>query len=226
MPGDPTLADVIREHLRAGLATVHTSLPAVVVAYDPALQRATVQPTIRARVDDPTLGVERPTLAPPPPLPNLPVVWPSGAAGTWALTGPLSPGDPVTVVVQERSTDEWRHTGVTAPVGAPVDARRWDLTDAVVVPGGRVFVPGPAGPLPATAYDPAAVVLSGATVKLGSSSATDAVALATLVLAELQKIQAAIAIWTPVPNDGGASLKAVFSGITFVSPAATLVRAL
>lgn len=139
---------MIREYVRAGLGVVHTAVPAVIVAYEPATQRASVQLVIHPRVDDPLLDVERPTATLPLPIANLPVLWPSGggAPGTplrWGITGMLVPGDPVTLLVIERSTDEWRTTG--APVNVAQDARRFDLSDAVVIPGGRSFNPAAPG---------------------------------------------------------------------------------
>jgi hypothetical protein len=164
----PSLEDLLSEWLRAGLAQVHTSFPATVVVYDPVLQRATVQPTIRNRVDDIDLGIERPEVTPPAPIPNVPIVWPSGA--TWSLHAPLVPGDPVTVLVAERSTDEWRTAG--SPDTIPASGRRFNLSDAVAFPGGRTFGPNPVtGPIGAAAVDPAAAVLAGALVKLGGGPA-------------------------------------------------------
>lgn len=55
--------------------------------------------------------------------------------------------------------------------------------------------------------DIVAVPAAGREVRLGSGSASDPPALAS----ELEAIKTAIDTWVPVPNDGGASLKAVFS---------------
>jgi len=167
---DPSLEDLLREAVRAGIAKVHTSFPATVVTYNPVLNSATVQPALHARVDDVLLDQERPDPAPPPQIPNVPVMWPSGggAASPWSIHGPLAPGDPVTVFVAERSTDEWRTLG--APTNIPFDARRFDLSDAVCYPGGRAL--GPTNPLTAplspTAVDAIALVLAGTLVKLGA----------------------------------------------------------
>tara|TARA_R110000824_G_scaffold30668_9_gene100641 strand:+ start:1996 stop:2688 length:693 start_codon:yes stop_codon:yes gene_type:complete len=168
---EPTLADVLRESVRAGIAKIHTSFPATVVAYDPTTQTADIQPALHSRIDDVLLDIERPDAAPPPQLSGVPVVWPSGggAGPAWSLHGPLTPGDPVTVVVAERSTDEWCTLG--APTNIPLDARRFDLSDAVCYPGGRSTNPGGSpltAPIAVTATDPAAVVLAGALVKFGA----------------------------------------------------------
>jgi len=192
---EPTWEEIIAEAVRAGVAKVHTSMPAVVVAYDPTTQSASVQPVLVGRVADTLLDRERPDVAPPPPLHNVPIVWPSGA--TWSLHGPLVPGDPVTLVIAERSTDEWRTLGSTAGV-VPLDARRFDLSDAVAIPGGRTFAAaGTAAPLGATAVDPAAVVLAGALVKLGSGpGATEPLMLGATFLSQLGTFLAAVALDT------------------------------
>lgn len=187
-PDTPALEDVIREFVRAGCAKVHTTIPGTVVAYDPILQRATVQLSIRQRRADPLLDIERPALLPTPPIPNVPVVWPSGSqvVGGWSIHGPLVTGDPVTVVFAERSTDEWRTTG--APDNVPLHARRHAYTDAIAIPGGRAFNPAvvPTAPLSVDAAQLAAVVISvglPTTLKLGGGLAVDAVIKGTTFIA-------------------------------------------
>lgn len=186
---EPTLEDVIREFVRAGTAKMRISFPATVVVYDPVTQTATIQPALHSRVDDVLLDVERPEATPPPQLSGVPVVWPSGggAASPWSVHGPLAPGDPVTVLVAERSTDEWRALG--APTNVPQDARRFDVSDAVCYPGGRCTNPGGPNPLTTplapTAVDPAALVLAGLLVKLGGAAAVDQALKGTIFEADL-----------------------------------------
>lgn len=63
------------------------------------------------------------------------------------------------------------------------------------------------------------VVTTSGQIKLGSAAASSSPALAS----ELADLKARIAAWTPVPNDGGASLKtAVFS--SWPVPGATKVK--
>lgn len=177
----PSEADVIRAFVRAGIAQIHVSLPATVVTYDPTTQKATVQVAIRPRVDDTITGTERPALEPTAPIPNIPVLWPSSSQGS--LTFGLLPGDPVTLLVQERSTDEWRTTGL--PDNAPLDSRRFNLSDAIVLPGGRSFNPaaGLTAPLTVGAeVDALGATVVGSTVpvagvKLGSAAAVNSAVL-------------------------------------------------
>jgi hypothetical protein len=180
----PTDADVIAAFVRVGCARIHTLIPAIVVAYDPTLQKCDVQPVIRPRVDDPLLGTERPAFEPLLPIPNLPVVWPSGQG---ASTFGLLPGMPVVVVVAERSTDEWRTIGAIDNI--PLDARRFDLSDGYVWPGGHSFNPaaGLLAPLTVGVEIDAAgahVVSSSipaAGVKLGSAAAVNSVILGEIL---------------------------------------------
>lgn len=218
MSDAPEWEDIIREAIRAGLGGVHVSLPAVVVAYNPALQQATVKPIVHERFKDVRTGLEIPNPAPPLPIPNLPVVWPSGMGGTVGLTHGLAPGDPVTLLVGDRSTDEWRATG--APDVLPLDGRRFDLSDAVVIPGGRAFVPGPTGPLPPTAYDAAgAPVLSGTPatpVKLGSSLAVDGALKGTLFEANLATFLAGLTTFLTACSTATSAPQVAAAAVTFL----------
>lgn len=193
---DPPLQDVIASWVAAGLGDVHTALPAVIVTYNQVLQSATVQPVIRQRVDDPVLDIQRPDLTPIPPISNVPIVWPSGA--TWSDTAPLVPGDPVTLLFVERSTDEWRSTGLVDNI--PQDARRFDISDAVAIPGGRSLNPasGTTSPLGATKVDPVARVIGTSVpggIKLGSNVAIDAALKGTLFEADLLTYMVAMEIF-------------------------------
>ena len=186
----PELEDVIESFVERGIARLHAAIPAVVTVYDPATQRAQCQPVLLKRIVEPATGVEIPSPNPSPSTPFLPVQWPSGgrAGGpasppTWGLTGPLNPGDPVTLLVRSRSCDEWQSAGV--PVVFPTDPRSWAIQDAVVLPGHAALT----GALPATAVDPVSMVLFGtpaSPVKLGTNIAVDGVLKGTAFLAALK----------------------------------------
>lgn len=134
-------------------ARIHTSLPAIVRSYDSATQTAEVQLAVQLRGND------------VPPLADVPVAWPGGAAGFVHV--PLAAGDTVLVVFTEEDHSGWWSTG---SVSAPRVLARHGL-HAVAIPGLR----------PATA--PLAVtgghvtVAAAGAVHLGSDSASDAVAL-------------------------------------------------
>lgn len=167
----PTLEELLRLTQAATLGRIHTITPAVIVAYDPVKQRATVQPTIRIPRTNPETGAREFNKVDV--ISNCPVLWPSG--GGFSITFPLAIGDPVTLLIAERSTDEYRATG--AQDVSPQDARRFDWTDALVLPAWRPF----ADPLPPTGYDPSAMVLSASVVKVGDNTAFDPVVLQSLL---------------------------------------------
>ncbi len=207
----PSEAETIREIVRSEIARLHTSIPAVVLSYDRATQRATVQPVVRFSRRDAETGERITYLAPP--VANRPVVWPS--SGTVSLTWDLSNGDPCVLVFSERSLDEWLTTGERD--NEPQDPRRHHLSDAVVFPGGRSF----ADALPAAAYAAGATVLRGADIRLGSSAATDAVSLSSLVASNLNALAAAFDAWVPAPGDGGTALKTLLTTLRSTWPTST-----
>lgn len=179
MPANPTtLAEVIRAHTIRHLALLETAMPGRVTAWDRTAQEATIQPLIQGtRVDAVT---EERTHYSLPSVPGVPVFTLGGASGS--LSVDLSIGDTGLMIFCSRDLDTWLTSGADPAV--PQDPRRHDLTDAVFLPGLRPF----SAPLGASGYASGAVVLAGADVRLGASTATDFVALASLVKAELDAI--------------------------------------
>ena len=198
IPSDvPELEDVIAAFVTSGLAQLHAAIPAIVVAYDPVTQRASCQPTVRKRVTSLLTGEPSPALIPSPPTPPLPVQWPAGGGpvATWGITGPLLPGDPVTLLVRSRSCDEWQATG--APDNVALDPRRWAIQDAVVIPGARPLTQV----LPPTAVDPLSLVLYGTPatpVKLGSNLAVDNAVCGTTLAAAASTLATSVSSATAV----------------------------
>lgn len=182
------LGGLLAETVAFVRGSIATGIPATVLSYDPANQTITAKPTVSGRRQDPDTGALVPF--PLPAIPNVPVAFPSstGFAHTW----PLSPGDTVYLMFADSSLDEWKSTG--SADNLPADPRRFDLTDAVAIPGVRPLVK----PIPATGYSSVAMVLEGADIRMGSSAATDFVALASKVLAELNKIKAIFDVHTHV----------------------------
>lgn len=193
-----TQAEALREAIEGRVAMIHTGLAAKVISYDRATQKATVQPVVRFRRIDP--DTDELVEYTPPPIPGVPVAFPSTSAGS--LTFDISAGDLGWLTFGERSHADWLATG-TEDV-APQDVRRHALSDAVFLPGVRPF----SDPLPAAAYASGAVVLRGDDVRLGDSTATDFVALASLVLSELQSIKAAYDSHTHAGVTAGAGVTA------------------
>jgi hypothetical protein len=187
---------------------IHVSLPGIVTEYDSTTQVATVQLAIQLKGQD----GEYESL---PPIAEVPVLWPGAAAGF--LHVPLVAGDAVLVVFSEEDYSGWYETG---SVSAPVVQARHDL-HAVAIPGLRRRGQG------FSATGGHVTVASTGNLHLGSDAATAAVALAPAVTSQLADLKTAINGWVPVPNDGGAALKAALSSWLASSSAvaATKVRA-
>lgn len=209
----PTFADVLQEALNARLANVHTSIPAVIHTYDQTTQTAQVRINIRfARREDGVL-----LRYSPPILSNVPVAWPS--ASSYSITYPLAAGDTGLLIFSERSLDEWKQAKQSDEV-EPAMLRRFHLSDAVFLPQGR----SPAEALGAEALASGALVVRGTEVRLGDSTATSFVALATLVATELNALRAELILHTH-PTGIGPSGPAIGIGPTSGSVASTKVKA-
>ena len=113
--------EVIDRIIADSRASLHTSFPARVLAYDVNAQTVDVRPALLREVpsDDPELpwGFER-----LPDLLNVQMMWPR--AGGFVITFPLAVGDWVLVLCAEQSTNLWRtraqapsHPGLVDPHG-------------------------------------------------------------------------------------------------------------
>lgn len=177
----PELAAIMRAAVGEAIAKIHTSMPAKIVSYDRATQRAVVQPAIQGKYRDPVteevVNVELPQIA------RVPVAFPSAAG--FSITWDLSAGDPVTLIFAERSLDEWLTTGNGSNEAA--DPRRFDLSDAIAIPGGRSF----ADAIPPAGVESGTMVIRAPLIKLGSASASKWIALADDVKTRLNAIESA-----------------------------------
>jgi hypothetical protein len=191
MPYAVELIEILQQAFRGEREDIHTALPGKVVTYDPQTQLADIQLMIKRPVFDDTdtrqMGESFPI------LPSVPVRWPQ--AGGYAFVLPMQPGDFVWVEFSESGTGEFRSTGqesepfdvsrhtITHPYcspGAPPDVAA--MTDTAVQTGERVVI-GQLG----TEFQ---VQIGAAVIALGAG-ATDFVALASLVMARLNRLQAA-----------------------------------
>lgn len=209
----PTAADLLSAASASATAKMRTAEPGLISSYDSATQRATVTLGMAVRVRKPD-GSE--VHEAPITVPNVPIAWPR--AGGYSLTFPLAAGDEVLLVFSGRSLDEWKLGTARAGVEAS-SPRRFAVQDAVAYP-----TVAAAAPLPSTALDAAALVLAGALVKLGDSTASDFVALASLVLAELNALRAEIIFHTHATGVGPTG-PAIGVGATSNSVAASKVKA-
>lgn len=140
-------SDTLEQTVERLLSDVNTTVPGTIVSYDAGRNRAVVRPSLPKRLAD---GTELPA----PDVHEVPVQWMTAAGGV-RFTFPVRAGDTVTLHFAQRSLDEW----LNGESGAPQDPRRFDLTDAVAVPGSPAALSG---------VDPDNIVLSmeGSTVTI------------------------------------------------------------
>lgn len=211
MPGSeglitPELAEVISEAIDSALLDLHTSIPASIVAYNPATQTATVNIDLTKILEklDGSLTVEPYTL-----LQNVPVAIAGSTLHVIAFA--LAPGDTGHMCFSEVSIDQWRTKGVLT---SPGDIERhgmtgyfcpdWRtiakvLTDTLVA--GAVF--GAVGGAQVRSNTTAIEITSGGL----PASVGGFVAMATKVLAEFTALKAAYDAHTHAYNPGpGASV--------------------
>jgi hypothetical protein len=202
----PGFSEVLERARRRG--AVHTSMPAVVVRYDPAHRLVDVQPLIEeAFLDE---DDERQT-APFPVCANVPINWPG--AGGYVLTFPISDGKTTvvdgaippattgTLFFAEHSLDKWL-SGTGGIVDPEIDHVH-QMSDGIFVPELRPF----GASYPATPADHAVlgkdggvqIHLRGATICIGDEAGSDFIALATKTMDNIN------ALWNLLNGVFGAS---------------------
>jgi hypothetical protein len=101
------------------LVGVNTAMPGVIVAFDAATQRASVQPCNKVVMDDDTESLL-------PVLQDVPCFFPG--VGNFFLTHPVNVDDPCLLVVAQRSLDNWLTSGEPED---PQSNRKFSMNDAV-----------------------------------------------------------------------------------------------
>ena len=188
----PTGSDFMDRMGISARGPVKVSYPAEVISYDRATQTAVIQLAIPYCTSNRGEVTQRSY----PPIPGVPVQW-------LGITWDLDAGETGLAVICDRALDEWKATGLAGTT--PADPRRFDVSDAVFLPG-----VSPSGvPLESDAYASDAVVLwdrGTSDIRLGSSGASDAVALSSLVEANDSTMKSALlaaitAALVAVPGD-------------------------
>lgn len=113
----------VKEMIVGQLGEVNTHMTAKIVSYDPTSMRASVIPTVHLQLADGSV------LAPPV-IHDVPVEWPVTCGGKAFIVMPMEEGDPVTLHFSQRSIDDWKG----GSHGAPIDPRRFDLSDCTAHP--------------------------------------------------------------------------------------------
>lgn len=127
MPGGETkqLETIIRMGVMEALFNVHTSMPGRVVSVNKKNSSLKVQPVLKRRFE----GEEPVNL---PVVNGVPLVYPS--SGKYKIKFPVEVGDYVLLCFSERSVDKWKSEG---GVVDPEDYRKFNLSDAFAIPGGK-----------------------------------------------------------------------------------------
>jgi len=120
---EPTLGEAIRAVFVNMLSEIHTVLPGQIEEYDRSKHKASVKPLIKKLFVDGTI-LELPVIV------SVPVIWPRTKKASFSF--PLSRGDGVLLLFSERALDKWLTLGGDS---TPDDPRKFDLTDAIAIPG-------------------------------------------------------------------------------------------
>jgi hypothetical protein len=211
-----TLGDVAREAATAALNQAFMCRPARVEAYDAATNTCTALILVPQLIEAPS-GRRSQAFQP---LSNVPVM--QLRAGNVSFTVKPEPGDLVLLLFADRSIDFLMDTGQS---GEPGDPRHHDLMDAVALPVFFTFKDVPADVGTASIGRESAPGAPGLRIHftedalcLGEAAPAYHVALAEKVLDNFNQLKAAFSAWVPVPQDGGASLKAMLAAHGMSSP--------
>lgn len=118
-----TMAEVLEVVVNRAFEDIHTSMPGRFESYDFRTQKATVKPLLKKVYLDGTV-LDLPVLG------GVPVMFPrTGAAG---ITFPIKKGDKCLLLFTERAIERWVLSGENSEPG---DRRRYDLSDAIAIPG-------------------------------------------------------------------------------------------
>lgn len=163
MINSPTFETALAGMIDGKIAGIFTAMPGRVESYNSATQKAVILPLVKvAHTDENGARVAREIA----PLVDVPIQFPG--MGQFRITMPVNSGDIVLLIFASCSLDRWLSSG---GVTDPGDDRHHDLSDAIAIPGLYSF-----NRLPTDASQ-AAMVLHGEEIRLGSSSATDGVAM-------------------------------------------------
>lgn len=118
-----TLQDALSAAMERRVSEMHTAMPGKIEKYDHETQKASVQPLIKKMyLDDKTESL--------PMIVNVPVMFPRSA--DFSFTYPLNEGDLVLLIFSERSLELYLKDGGEQEPG---DRRKFDLSDAIAIPG-------------------------------------------------------------------------------------------
>ena len=180
---------------------VHTCMPGRVTAFDRDTQTASVQPCLQRKFknqDPQDLPV----------IEDVPIVYP-GSGDLW-LVFDVVVDSYVLLVFSERAIADWMAKGETQD---PKRRRTFNLSDAIAIPG---MLPDPvkfsgaveAGEIGLRTEDGTKKAVLDDSGVFTVNDDSDAAALSSISDTHLADLVDLLCTWAPVPNDGGAALKA------------------
>lgn len=115
-------AEQIQQAARKIVSEIHTAVPGKIISFNPGTGLATVQPAAKRHIPD-GRAVSYPVIS------GVPVMFPSSGNGLASMTFPVKEGDGCLILFAECSIDDWLQGGESS------DPRKFDLTDAICIPG-------------------------------------------------------------------------------------------
>lgn len=197
MTGTPTLAKLLQCAIDNRLSGVHTALIAKVESYDAEKQLVDVSPVLTQPVRTSKGEWHSETL---PVLCDVPVLFPR--AGGFFISFPIKPGDFVQLIFNEVDIEAWLEN---APPSI-ADNQRFTLKGAVALPGmypqAKALIGAHKSNLALGKDQGLQIHIDDQKIRLGSADASEALALASKVKEELDRIKAAFNIHTHFPAAG------------------------
>ena len=183
MTETPTLAKLLNCAIDNRLAGIHTALIAKVESYNAEKQLVDVSPALTQPVRAPNNGWHSETL---PILCDVPVLFPR--AGGFFISFPIKPGDFVQLIFNEVDIEAWLENSSPNIAGN----QRFSLKGAVALPGmypqAQALIDAHRNNLVLGRDQGLQIHIDGQKIRLGSADASEALALASKVKEELDRI--------------------------------------
>ncbi len=197
MEQTPTLARLIKLAIDNRLLDVHTALIAVVESYDAEKQQVNVTPVLKRclrSLSGDWVNEELPKIC------DVPVLFPR--AGGFFISFPIQPGDFVQLLFNEVSIDDWLND---APSTTAHD-ERFSLQGAVAIPGvypsTKTITGAHKTNLVLGQEQGPQIHIDGEKIRMGSDKANEALAIASKVKEELDRIKSAFNKHSHVSSSG------------------------
>ena len=122
------LSETLEQTFQFYLSKIHTAIPAKIVTYDYKTKKASVKPMIKRVLKDDDGDINE--VLSMPIITGVPVIF--QATVNSSITIPINKDDPVLLIFCERNIDGYLSEGIESQ---PANNRKFDLTDAVCIPG-------------------------------------------------------------------------------------------